>query len=73
MSDAYVSVIDTPEGCFLRIAKPGQTPEDYPLSAERKASIAAACSSSLQADIQRARGRVEERWQSWMARDAAAG
>lgn len=57
VGDAYISVIETPEGTFLRIAKPNSTPEDYPLSVERRAAIAAACSASVQAEIQRAKTR----------------
>lgn len=65
----YISVIETPEGCFLRIAKPDSKPEDYPLSVERRAAIAAACCASVQAEIQRAKVRVESREREWHARD----
>lgn len=73
MSEVYISAIETPDGLFLRIARPNQTPEDFPLSLERKAHLATMCSSSLQADIQKANGRVEAREKDWHAKDVAAG
>ena len=68
----YVSIVETPEGCFLRISRPGQNVEDIPLTIERRADLAAACALSLQSEIQRAASRRAARLSDWHARDAVA-
>lgn len=71
MSEAYLCVVEGPEGTFLRVAKPNETPEDFPLSFERRAYLVARLSASLQHDVQAAKGRVESRVTVWMEMDAA--
>lgn len=72
MSEVYVSILRSPEGTFLHIARPGHPAEDIPLSVERQADLAGDLALSIRDAVQRAAGNVARRDTEWMARDAAA-
>lgn len=63
----YPSIIETPEGTYLHIARPDAEPEDIPLTVEQLAALAAAASLAIRHAIQRAQVRRE-----WLERDAKA-
>lgn len=53
MSEVYPAIIETPEGAFLHIARPGQPVEDIPLSLDQLAALAAAAALAIRRQVQR--------------------
>lgn len=70
--EVYITTFSAEDSLFLRISRPGQTPEDHRLSPERKAYLVAALGASLQEDFQRAAAVKAARIREWDARDVAA-
>lgn len=69
----YVSIIETEEGAFQHIARPGQQAEDIPLAIEGLVSLAADASAAARNKVQAAKATRASRVAAWNERDARAG
>ncbi|MEW6258144.1 MAG: hypothetical protein AB1592_19500 [Pseudomonadota bacterium] len=65
MSEVYPSIIETPEGVFLHIARPGQAVEDIPLTVEQLAALASDAAAAIRGKVQAAKGASVVRARSW--------
>lgn len=68
----YPSIIETPEGAFLHLARPGAEAEDIPLSVDQLAALAASASLAIRHKLQRAKADRCALAREWMERDAQA-